>query len=88
MKTLEDVMLALLDNDVKLTNHQWTFVKLLTDVAKEGEVVINGRHINFIERNPDYFYYHIHNYVMWMINNDAMPTNEELEPFFSGNTKN
>lgn len=88
MKTIEDVMLALLDKDVKLTNFQWSFIQLLSEVASEGNVVINGKHINFADQNPDYFYYHIHNYVMWMINNDAFPSTEELEPFFSGRTTN
>jgi hypothetical protein len=82
----QELMLALLDQDVKLTNFQWGFIRLLSEVAKDNEIVVNGKHINFADQNPDYFYYHIHNYVMWMINNKAFPTNEEITPFFSGQT--
>jgi hypothetical protein len=75
----EELMLALIEAGIHLTNNQWNFVRIVNDVARETNIQIKDLKINFANLNPDFFYHHVYNLVVMMHNNNTLPKDEELE---------
>jgi hypothetical protein len=88
IENIDDLMLTFLENDISLTNYQWAFVRLISDIAKESEVVVNGKRIDFSGLNKDFFYTHIYNLIVLLKNNDELPDDETLKEVLSGTTYN
>ena len=88
IENIDDLMLTFLENDISLTNYQWAFVRLIADIAKESEVVVNGRQIDFSGLNKDFFYTHIYNLIVLLTNTNELPDDETLKEVLSGTTYN